>query len=144
MAARVAAQSAPTGFDGVDCLRIAVSCLCVQQVERIENIIVKPGLSRRDAQNFELRRALTHVSASQGAEVFAKIVNVLVTHEMTISILIKVARIDSAGHLIFRQQFIWNEVSGAFFFTLFLVYRGICSESIKILAKVGNSCNFTI
>ena len=45
MAACVAAQSAATRFDGVDGLGIAVDRLGVEQIERVEDIVVEPGFS---------------------------------------------------------------------------------------------------
>ena len=45
MAACVAAQSAATRFDGIDGLGIAVDRLGVEQIERVEDIVVEPGFS---------------------------------------------------------------------------------------------------
>lgn len=41
----IAAESAATRFDGVDCSGIAVSRFSVQQIKRIEDVIVEPGFS---------------------------------------------------------------------------------------------------
>ena len=41
----IAAESAATRLDGVDCLGIAVDRFGVEQIKRIEDIIVEPGFS---------------------------------------------------------------------------------------------------
>ena len=60
----IAAESAATRLNGVDCLGIAVDRFGDEHIKRIEDIIVQPGFSDIKVNTIEIRRALTHIGAS--------------------------------------------------------------------------------